>query len=59
MEMHNHLKLNARKIVLVAMQIQTIANPTTTKVSSCQEVLLISMSMQVQGKIWKRTEAKF
>lgn len=58
MEMHNHLKLNARKIVPVAMQIQTIANPTTIKVSSCQEVPLISMSMQVQGKIWKRTETK-
>lgn len=47
MAMHNRSKLNARKIVPVAMQIQTIANPTTIKVSSCQEVLLISMSMGV------------
>lgn len=58
MKMHNPLNWNARKIVPVAMQIQTIANPVTVKVSSCQAGLLISMSMQVWGKIWKRTETR-
>lgn len=47
MEMRNHLKLSARKIVPVAMQIQTIAKPTAIQASSCQEALLVSMSVRV------------
>jgi len=58
MEMRNHLQLDASAIVPVAMQIQTIANPTTTWASSCHEALLVLMSVQVRGKMWERTKTE-